>query len=638
MSDTINDRKINILLVEDSEVHAAMIRDALASTPMQVHLSRVESLEEARASLAESVPDLILVDFLLPDGKGIDLLPGNQSESACPMIMVTSRGDEQLAVEALKAGALDYVVKTSEALAGLPHVIERTLREWDHIVQRKEAEKGLRESEERFRSVFETAAAGMVILSLEHKIIRANSAFCSFTGYDEDELLDLSIEDVTHPEDRERTSKSYRRLISGQSRALHYEKRYLRKDGKIVWGQASVACLISAGYCIGLVQDITPQKEAEEALQAAYRYLEDVIDFLPDATFVIDRNKKVVAWNRAMEEMTGVAKEKVIGQGDDAYALAFYGYRRPLLVDLLDETDPEAETTYDLVERENLSIYAEGFVPSLRQGKGAYIWGKATRLFDRAGNCVGAIESLRDISERKVARDKLETANRELEAFVYTVSHDLRNPLSPIIGYADFLHENCHDKLNDQELLCLAEISNSGKRMVELMEDLLVLARVGQVERPAVPLNMEQVANEVIGGLAGQIIQAGVSVNVSAMPALRVPRSLQVLVFDNLIGNALRYGCKPGDVIEVGGERRGDKVRIYVRDHGPGVPAEERSRIFEVFYRGTTGKNQKGTGIGLATIQKIARLFEGEAWVEETTGGGSTFLVEVVDLPFCDPS
>jgi signal transduction histidine kinase len=172
--------------------------------------------------------------------------------------------------------------------------------------------------------------------------------------------------------------------------------------------------------------------------------------------------------------------------------------------------------------------------------------------------------------------------------------------------------------------------------MAALMEALLALAKAGQVERPAVPFDVEEVVNEMVYGLTEIITQAGVSVNVGSLPTLRAPRTLLVQIFDNLIGNAIRYGCKPGDVIEVGGERKGQKVRLFVRDYGPGVPAEERDRIFEVFYRGTAGKDKKGTGIGLATVQKIARLFDGRAWVEETPGGGSTFWVEVVDVPASD--
>jgi len=226
----------------------------------------------------------------------------------------------------------------------------------------------------------------------------------------------------------------------------------------------------------------------------------------------------------------------------------------------------------------------------------------------------------------------LRQINRELDTFAYTVSHDLRTPLTPIIGYADFLNESYRDKLDQQALDSLSEISASGRRMLALMEDLLNLAKIGEVERPANPLNTRDIVQEVVDGLNAQLSQAGAKVIIDELPFVRLPKAFLIQIFDNFIGNASRYGCRPGDVIEVGGERNGKKVRLFVRDHGPGVPPEESQRIFEVFYRGSTGRNIKGTGIGLATVRKIANLYKGRAGVEETPGGGSTFWVEIVDI------
>ena len=240
-------------------------------------------------------------------------------------------------------------------------------------------------------------------------------------------------------------------------------------------------------------------------------------------------------------------------------------------------------------------------------------------------------------AEQAIANEKLAEANRELDAFVYTVSHDLRSPLTPIIGYADFLKESCSDRLDEQALGCLADISTAGEKMVMLMEDLLTLAKVGQVELPAEPFDTGAVVNEVVRALVSQFSRAEVAVEVSTLPPLRLPKTFLIQIFDNLIGNAVRYAGRRGSSIEVGGERKGDMVRLYVCDHGPGIPAEERSRIFEVFYRGATGKKSPGTGVGLATVQKIARLYKGRVWVEETKGGGSTFLVEMVDAPVSGP-
>jgi PAS domain S-box-containing protein len=505
----MNVKALHILLVEDSETHAAIICESLDSCTKPLKVTVARSLSEARICMREFVPDLAIIDCFLPDGRGIELLPGGQEEPAYPSIIMTSHGDEAVAVEAMKAGALDYVPKSPTALAHMHRIIERVLREWGHIVKRK---------------------------------------------------------------------------------------------------------------------------RAEQELQAVNHQLQNIIEFLPDATFVVDRKQRVIAWNRGMEEMTGVPKKAILGRGNEAYSYAFYGTHRPLLIDLLGNPDPKVEATYDVFERRKEIIFAECFVPKLYNGKGAYLWGKASLLLDRIGNQVGAIESLRDTTVRRQAEEGLKQANQEMDTFVYTVSHDLRTPLTAVIGYAEFLRENYRDQLDELALSCLDQINISGDRMMVMMEDLLTLAKVRQIEVPPDDFDPEEVLNEVISGFSGRPFQVGVTFKIDKLPPLRVPKTLLSQVLDNLIGNALKYGCSPGDVIEVGGERKGERVRFYVRDHGPGIPFEERSRIFEPFHRGPTEKEVQGTGIGLATVQKIAKLFDGRAWVEDTPGGGSTFWVEVVDF------
>jgi PAS domain S-box-containing protein len=143
----------------------------------------------------------------------------------------------------------------------------------------------------------------------------------------------------------------------------------------------------------------------------ADRLLASIIEFLPDATFVIDRDKRIVAWNRACEVMTGVQKEALLGQGDYAYAEPFYGERRPILIDLLDVPSPEVEAFYKYVHRKGDVLCAETFIPHLRGGQGAHLWGEASPLFDREGRRCGAIEVIRDITEQK----RVEQALRESE-------------------------------------------------------------------------------------------------------------------------------------------------------------------------------------------------------------------------------
>jgi diguanylate cyclase (GGDEF)-like protein/PAS domain S-box-containing protein len=151
--------------------------------------------------------------------------------------------------------------------------------------------------------------------------------------------------------------------------------------------------------------------EREKNLVSTQQKLLNIIEFLPDATFVVDADKKVISWNRAIEEMTGLKKEDILGKGDSMYSVPFYGEKRLMLVDYLFLDDQKAylefEKQYDLVERKGNTLFAESFRPSIFGGKGAYIWAKASPLFDSEGTIVGAIESVRDITKRKQAEEKL---------------------------------------------------------------------------------------------------------------------------------------------------------------------------------------------------------------------------------------
>jgi PAS domain S-box-containing protein len=152
----------------------------------------------------------------------------------------------------------------------------------------------------------------------------------------------------------------------------------------------------------GIIEDIGKHPE-----RYASNVDEKIIEFLPDATFVIDREKKVIAWNKAIEEMTGVSKDEVLGKGDYIYGLPFYGQPKPMLIDLIDSEPEDITSNYCYVEKKDGKLYAEAFVPSLFGGRGAYVWVTASPLYDGQGNLIGAIESIRDVTELKEASEEL---------------------------------------------------------------------------------------------------------------------------------------------------------------------------------------------------------------------------------------
>jgi PAS domain S-box-containing protein len=249
----------------------------------------------------------------------------------------------------------------------------------------------------------------------------------------------------------------------------------------------------------------------------------------------------------------------------------------------------------------------------------------------KGNKTIGAVVSFLDITDRKHADRKLRTANDELDAFVYTVSHDLRTPISAVIGYADLLKELHRQELSEDALELVEIIEQQGEKMSMIVEDLLVLATTGNIEAPGTPVDTDAVLRFVVTELAGDIAKSGIEVRVEPLPAVQVPESLLIQIFENLIGNALRYAGPTAGPIEVGGSREGSKASYFVRDHGRGIPVDEQAKVFNAFYRGTLGKQIAGSGVGLATVQKICHLYGGHATVEDTPGGGATFRVELVD-------
>jgi PAS domain S-box-containing protein len=155
-----------------------------------------------------------------------------------------------------------------------------------------------------------------------------------------------------------------------------------------------------AVYC-SMLGSVIESKRLEHELTTAQQQFQNIIEFLPDATFVIDRDKRVIAWNRAIEVMSGMAKEDILGKGNYEYALPFFGERRPLIIDLIGKPDKEIEAKYDYVQKQGDTLYAEAFVPTMFGGRGAHVWVTASPLLDDVGNFAGAIESIRDITERK---------------------------------------------------------------------------------------------------------------------------------------------------------------------------------------------------------------------------------------------
>ena len=403
------------------------------------------------------------------------------------------------------------------------------------------------------------------------------------------------------------------------------------KDDKYFY-EARLLPLLERQFVI-IIRDITNRKRAEEALRESEQRLSDIIDFLPDATFAINQQRRVIAWNHAIEEMTGIKAPDMLGKGDYEYALPFYGIRRPILIDLVFSSDGEIEKKYLFVRKEGDVLLAEADV--LLKGEGRVLWGKARPLYDSKGNIVGAIESIRDITDRKKLEAQLLQAQKmeAIGTLAGGIAHDFNNLLMGIQGYTSLmLFKTEPGQPHYDKLKSIEEQARSG---AELTRQLLGFARRGKYEVKPTNLNGVIEKTSAMFGRTkrqitinrkfqedlwitevdqGQIEQVLLNLYVNAWQAMPGGGEL-FLETRNVIleeDSAKRYSIKPGKY-----------VKMSVTDTGVGMDDKTKERIFEPFF--TTKEMGRGTGLGLASVYGIINSHGGFINVYSEKGYGTTF-------------
>jgi PAS domain S-box-containing protein len=291
------------------------------------------------------------------------------------------------------------------------------------ITEHKIVEEALKRSQERYRMLVENLNDAIFTLDRAGLIIYMSPVVERLLGYRSEEVIGECFAEFVHPEDLPGLKDSFYKTMQGRLEPYEFRVRdkgnryrHVRTSSRIEMDEQGQTLGIT-----GLLSDITRQKQRDDAKQESESKLAAIIEFLPDATFVIDLQGKVIAWNRAMEEMTGVKKKDMIGQGDHAYAVPFYGERRRQLLDLLDKDDKEIASNYQYVQRKGNTLYAEVFTPALFGGRGAHVWATGAPIFDAKGKRLGAIESIRDITDSKRAKEELENSLRFLEILINTI-------------------------------------------------------------------------------------------------------------------------------------------------------------------------------------------------------------------------
>ena len=300
-------------------------------------------------------------------------------------------------------------------LQGAPHIISVTR----DITERQRVAEALRQSEARYRLLFEQANDAIFIENDVDDILDVNRRACDLLGYTRAEMLALKLTDIQAPEVRGPIGQTSQAELA-QHANTPFETIDLRRDGTRVPVEVTVSRLVERDrrLALSIVRDISQRKQAEEALQASRRQLADIVTFLPDATLAIDRQGRIILWNKAIEDMTGIPAATMIGQGGYAYTIPFYGEARPQLMDLVFADQAEVAARYPGITRTGDTLMAEVFCNALYHQRGAWVTAKAAPLHDQSGNIIGAIEIIRDITARKQAEDALRESELKYRSLI----------------------------------------------------------------------------------------------------------------------------------------------------------------------------------------------------------------------------
>ena len=533
------------------------------------------------------------------------------------------------------------------------------------VTARLQAEQVLRESEEKYRTIVETAAEGIAINLPGGPYVFANRRMAEILGYTVAELLGRPAADFTYdPGQPGPRPPDLRRGEIHQS-----ETRFRRRDGSAVWTNSNLSPLFNdAGKHVGdvaLHTDITERRLREEVVRLQGAVLEG-INLILAAALTCETGEELgrVCLSVAeavtesplgfIGEVTGDGLEEIATStpGWEACAVDDPGGRhvpdRPGLRGLFGRVVREGRSlsTNDPCRRPGAAGAPPGrpplsaflAVPLLRDGEVAGVIGVANReggyteteqrlLEAIAPAVVEAFDRKRADLELRRQTEEMRISNEELQRFAYVASHDLQEPLRSVVSFSQLLERRYKGKLDADADEYIGFIVAGGQRMQQLILDLLAFSRIQTTAGPRTPTDSRRAVSAALRLLETVLAEAGATVEVGELPTVLVDPVQLEQVFANLVGNAVKYR-KPDvpPAIAISAERAGPMVEFAVRDNGIGIEPEYFDRIFQMFQRLHTHERYSGTGIGLAIVNRIVARHGGTIQVESTPGEGSTFF------------
>jgi PAS domain S-box-containing protein len=487
----------------------------------------------------------------------------------------------------------------------------------------------LRASEQKYRHLIETSPDAVFVLDKAGKCVLGNAAAAQLYGCTEDELIGLPLVDTCLPTERHLLQERIKRV--GDQSFLRFERQFLRKDNQIVPVEVSLAAAGADQYQ-ELVRDITERKRAERQL----RKQAELLSLAHDAIIVRDTKGQINFWNQGAEKTYGWTAAEAIGR----ITHHLLQTRFPVSLEALEAA------------LEDRGEWEGELLHTARDGRKIIVTSRQSLRRREHSASATVMEINRDVTERKRAEEEirklnqeleqrviertreLQAVNKELEAFAYSVSHDLRAPVRHIAGFTQLLEKHSGQLLDEKSRRYTQMILDSANRMGMLVDDLLAFSRIGRTETHHTTIRLSEIIETVVREIAPDTQSRKITWRIGDLPACHGDPAMLRLVFGNLISNAVKFTqtCEEAE-IEIGSlNHTPDEMVVFVKDNGVGFNMKYTDKLFGVFQRLHSQEAFEGTGIGLATVQRIVHGHGGRVWAEGSVNNGATFYVALPKL------
>jgi PAS domain S-box-containing protein len=606
----------SILIVDDKTVNILALKTLLEREDREIF--EAKSGKEALTLAMNKELDLIILDVQMPDMDGFEVaqyLKSNKKTKNIPIIFASAEKTERKSMmKGFDEGAVDYLFKPLDpemTKAKVSILLKIQLQ------QKQLMEKNL--SLERSALLINNSADIIGVVDPNtFAIDEINLAFSTILGYDESEAKGNSLLLFLGNEDRSKIKD----LSHSKRDFLSFETSIYCKNRSLKWLDWKVVLKDQKWYVNA--RDITDVKHVERIRN----YLAAVVKQSNDAIYIYDEEGRIISWNHGAEKIYGYS---------EAEALKMKIWN--IIPDFLHK---DAEALFN-------TIFAGEKVQMLetkrvtKTGKFVDVLFSASIIADMGAQHRSVAITERDITLQKSADEQirllnshlsknivqLEQTNDELEAFSYSVSHDLRSPLRIVNGNAHILEEDYGDKLDDEAKNVIGKIKNNVARMNLLIEDLLTLAKIGQRGLSKNNVKMGQLVNDVINEINSSTPN-NADIKIGDLPDVTGDASLLHQVWQNLISNAIKYSSKKTNPeVQIGTVSNDKGVVYFVRDNGSGFDMKYAAKLFGAFQRFHTADEFEGTGIGLAIVKRIISKHGGAIWADSKPDEGATFFFTI---------